>query len=97
MSWRGRNGSEGRSDNNTMKITSEALTKLETERNLLTVQSHFDEIAYVVDRRNKAMWVVNRQTGAQLEVSAENVHMFADEVMSVADVHLRKRTWEKGA
>lgn len=80
-----------------MKISHTDLMTLEEQRHIITVQSDFPEIAYAIDRRNNAMWIINRQTGAQLEISGENVYKFADEMMSVAEVHLGERKMRKGA
>lgn len=80
-----------------MKISHTDLMKIEEQHHVITIQSDFQEIAYAVDRRNDAMWIINRQTGAQLEISGENVYKFADEMMSVAEVHLGERKMRKGA
>jgi len=74
-----------------MKIQDIELTRIEQEKGVLIVQSDFREIAYAIDKRRGVMWIINRQTGAQLEIAAENVYRFADELMSVADVHMRMR------
>ena len=74
-----------------MKISHNDLLTIEKKRHIITIQSDYPEIVYAIDRRNKVMWVINRQTGAQLEIAAENVYRFADELMSVADVHMRMR------
>lgn len=79
-----------------MKIKHNDLPTLE-ERGLVVIQSDFSEIAYAVDRRNGVMWLINRQTGAQLEIAAENVHKFADELMSVAEMLLGVQMMRKGA
>ena len=77
-----------------MVIQDIELTRIEQEKGVLIIQSDFHEIAYAIDKRRGVMWVINRQTGAQLEIAGENVYKFADEMMSVADVYLRIR---KGA
>jgi len=71
-----------------MKINLSDLQRIEEEHNVITIQSDYPEIAYAVDKPNGVIWLINRQTGAQLEVSAENVYAFADELMSVAEVHM---------
>jgi hypothetical protein len=43
------------------------------------------------------MWVINRQTGAQIEIDGGNVYSFADEIMSVAEVYLTGNGLRKGA
>lgn len=78
-----------------MKISHTDLMKIEEQHHVITIQSDFQEIAYAVDRRNGVMWIINRQTGAQLEIAGENVYKFADELMSVADIFLKGL--EKGA
>ena len=74
-----------------MKIQDIELTRIEQEKGVLIVQSDFREIAYAIDKRRGVMWVINRQTGAQLEIDGDNVYKFADEMMSVADVYLKRR------
>ena len=71
-----------------MYISHDDLMRIEEQRHVLTVQSDFPEIAYAIDRPNNVIWVINRQTGAQMEISQENVYAFADELMSVAELHL---------
>jgi frataxin-like iron-binding protein CyaY len=80
-----------------MKITDNALLTAETQLNVISVQSNFPEIVYVIDKANKEMWVVNRQTGAQLEIKKENVCKFVNELMSVAEVYLGQEGLRKGA
>lgn len=74
-----------------MKINDIQLTRIEQQKGILIVQSDFPEIAYAIDRRNNVMWVINRQTGAQLEIDGDNVYKFADEIMSVADIYIRHK------
>ena len=69
-----------------MKISHNDLLTLEESRGLIIVQSDFNEIAYAVDKYDKVMWLINRQTGAQVEMDGTNVHKLADELMSVAEV-----------
>jgi hypothetical protein len=71
-----------------MKISHNDLMTIEEQRHIITVQSDYPEIAYAIDRHNNTLWIINRQTGAQLEVSGENVYKFADEMLSVAELHL---------
>jgi hypothetical protein len=73
-----------------MYIPQEQLLAIEQKHNVITVQSDFPEIIYGIDRMNGEMWIINRQTGAQMEIAAENAHKLADEIMSVAEVYLRK-------
>ena len=73
-----------------MYIPQEQLLAIEQKRNIITVQSDFPEIIYGIDRMNGEMWIINRQTGAQMEIAAENAHKLADEIMSVTEVYLRK-------
>lgn len=80
-----------------MKISHSDLLTIEQSEHILTVQSDFPEIAYAIDRRNGVMWVINRQTGAQMEIAQENVYKFADELMSVAEVYLQGQGLRKGA
>jgi len=70
------------------------LTKIEYQKGVLIVQSEAPEIVYAIDPKNDALWVINKDTGAQLEIDGDNVYKFADEMMSVADLYLRMR---KGA
>jgi len=77
-----------------MKIQDIELTRIEQEKGVLIIQSDFHEIAYAIDKRRGVMWVINRQTGAQLEIDGDNVYKFADEMMSVADVYLKRRLSE---
>jgi hypothetical protein len=74
-----------------MYIPQETLLSLEQRRNILTVQSDAPELIYAIDKRHGAMWILNRQTGAELQIAAENVHAFADELMSMAELHLGAR------
>lgn len=74
-----------------MKISHNDLLTLE-DRGLLIIQSDFPEIAYAVDKRNNAMWLINRQTGAQVEIDNANVYKLADELMSVAEIYLQRKT-----
>ena len=74
-----------------MKISHNDLLTIEKKRHIITIQSDYPEIVYAIDRRNKVMWVINRQTGAQLEIDGDNVYKFADEMMSVADIFLKRR------
>jgi hypothetical protein len=67
------------------------LTKIEYQKGVLIVQSEAPEIVYVIDPKNDVLWVINKDTGAQLEIAAENVYKFADEMMSVADIYLKRR------
>lgn len=80
-----------------MKISHTDLMKIEEQHHVITIQSDYPEIVYAVDRRNDAMWIINRQTGAQLEISGENVYKFADELMSVADVYMRRNGLHKAS
>lgn len=80
-----------------MKISHNDLLTIEKKRHVITIQSDYPEIVYAIDRRNKVMWVINRQTGAQLEIAAENVYKFADEMMSVADVYMRHNGLHKAS
>lgn len=82
-----KNGEKGRTL--TMKIPEKALTELD-QRGLLTVQSNFTSIAYAVDRFNREIYVIDRTTGAQLEISHENLYAFAHELMDIADLHLSR-------
>ena len=77
-----------------MKISHNDLLTLEESRHIITVQSDFNEIAYAIDRPNGAVWLINRQTGAQVEMDAENVHKLADELMSVAEIFLGQGQWK---
>lgn len=61
----------------------------------ITVNSDYDNIVYAIDRSNKTMWVLDRLTGQSIEVDAENTYKFADEMMSVAEIFLGVRSWEK--
>jgi len=69
-----------------MKISHNDLLRAEERRHIITIQSDFPEIAYAIEK--DSLWIINRQTGAQLEVSRENVYKFADEIMSVAEVYM---------
>ncbi|MEN6312763.1 MAG: hypothetical protein ABFD25_00790 [Clostridiaceae bacterium] len=71
-----------------MKISDEMLLTIERSRKVLTVQSDFPDIVYAVGHGE--VWIINKQTGAQLEISAENVYAFTDELISVAEVHLNQ-------
>lgn len=79
-----------------MKIEDTQLTALE-DKGYIVIQSDFPEIAYAVDQRRRVMWSINRQTGHQQEISAENVHKYADELMSVSEIYLGVQPMEKGA
>jgi len=70
-----------------MKISNESLIHIEESNNVITVQSDFPEIVYAIG--HGAIWIINRQTGQELQIAQENVYAFADELMSVAEVHLR--------
>lgn len=72
-----------------MKITDKHLTTLDA-RGLKTVSSDYKNIAYAVDRWNKEIWIIDRLTGAQLEISHENLYAFAHELMDIADLHLSR-------
>jgi len=74
-----------------MRITESMLTKIEYQKGVLIVQSEAPEIVYAIDPKNDVLWVINKDTGAQLEISAENVYKFTDEMMSVADIYLKRR------
>lgn len=80
-----------------MVIEDIELTRIEREKGVLIVQSDFREIVYAIDKRRGVMWVINRQTGAQVEIAAENVYKFADEMMSVADVYMRRNGLHKAS
>lgn len=80
-----------------MKISQNDLLALEEKRKLPVVQSDFPEIAWVPDRSNDVLWLINRQTGAQVEIAAENVYKFMDEGMSVAEIFLGIQPVRKGA
>ena len=69
-----------------MKISHNDLLRAEEHRHIITIQSSFPEIAYAIEK--DSLWIINRQTGAQLEVSAENVCKFAEEIMSVAEGYM---------
>jgi hypothetical protein len=73
-----------------MRITDAQLMKLEIVDGVIAIESDFEDIAYVEDKKNLAMWIVNTKTGQQIEISAENVCVFAYEMMDVADLHLRE-------
>jgi hypothetical protein len=72
-----------------MKISHNDLQHIEEEHHVITIQSDFPEIVYVIDRRNNEMWLINRQTGAQLEIDGGNVYKLTDEMQSVAEVYLQ--------
>lgn len=80
-----------------MLITESMLTKIEYQKGVLIVQSEAPEIVYAIDPKNDALWVINKDTGAQLEIAAENVYKFADEMMSVADVYMRRNGLHKAS
>ena len=80
-----------------MKIEDVELTRIEQEKGELIIQSDFREIAYAIDKRRGVMWIINRQTGAQLEIDGDNVYKFADEMMSVADVYMRRNGLHKAS
>jgi hypothetical protein len=71
-----------------MKITDNDLLTIETKLNILTVQSKFWGIVYAVDKPNNTMWLINRQTGAQVEIDGKNVCKLAEEMNSVAELYL---------
>lgn len=71
-----------------MKITPEQLTKLELDKNVTITQSDFDTIAYATSRSKGVIWMIDRQSGAQVEIAKENVQKLAYELMDVAHVHL---------
>jgi len=75
-----------------MRITESMLTKIEYQKGVLIVQSEAPEIVYAIDPKNDVLWVINKDTGAQLEIAAENAYKFADEIMSVADIYLKRRS-----
>jgi hypothetical protein len=72
-----------------MKISHTQLTTLDL-RGIKTVQSSFNNIAYAIDKRNGSMWIIDRNTGAQIEVSQENIHAWAMEIMDIADIFLSR-------
>jgi hypothetical protein len=71
-----------------MKITDMMLTQLETEKGIPLIQSTFPEIVYGIDRKEKVIWEINRSTGQQRNIKAENVYAYAYELMDVADLFL---------
>jgi hypothetical protein len=71
-----------------MKITDMMLTQLETEKGIPLIQSTFPELVYGIDKRNGVLWEINRQTGEQRNIKAENVYAYAYELMDVADLFL---------
>jgi hypothetical protein len=77
-----------------MYIPQEQILAIEQRHNVIAVQSDFPEIIYAVG--HGALWIINRQTGAELQIAAENVHAFADELMSMAEVHLGEQGLRKG-
>lgn len=80
-----------------MKITNVQLTRLEAEKGIICVQSSFTDTVYAIDRRNSAMWLIDRRTGAQIEIDGANAHAFADEQKSVADLYLpQRKSWRAG-
>jgi hypothetical protein len=74
-----------------LKITDYMLTKIETEKGVLMVQSTFPEIVYGIDKTNRVIWEINRKTGEQRNISAKNVYAYAYELMDVADMFLPVR------
>lgn len=81
-----------------MKITHNDLLYIEDKRKVITIQSEFPEIAYAVDKKNNVIWMINRQTGAQIEMAAENVYKLAFEMMDVTDLYLQQNNlFTKGA
>lgn len=82
-----------------MKITDMMLTEIEQSKKVIIVQSEFPDTVYAIDRRNDTMWIIDRRTGAQFQIAGENTYKFADEMMSVADLYMKRRTieWKVGA
>jgi hypothetical protein len=79
-----------------LKITECNLVTLE-EKGVLPVASTFTDMVYAVDKQNGVIWLVDRRTGAQIEIAAENVAMFANELMDVADIYVPVRNlWKVG-
>lgn len=79
-----------------MKITDTQLTQLETDKGIILIQSTFPEIVYGIDKANRVIWQINRKTGEQSNISAENVYAYAYELMDVADMFMpNKNIWRK--
>ena len=79
-----------------MKLSHNDLLTIEERHNVITIQSDYPEIAYAIG--HGSMWIINRRTGQELEIAAENIHPFADEMLSVADLYLpQNKMWRKGA
>jgi hypothetical protein len=79
-----------------MRITECNLVTLE-EKGILTVASTFTDMVYAVDKQNGVIWLISRRTGAQIEIAMENVAMFANELMDVANIYVPVRNlWKVG-
>lgn len=81
-----------------MKISQTDLTLIEERHHIPVIQSDYPEIAYAADKKRSTIWLIDRLTGAQIEISAENVYPFAYELMDVADLYISQRNlFRKGA
>ena len=69
------------------KVTDYDLTMLETQKNALIVQSDFANIAFAIKKR-LGIWIIDKDTGAELPISKENALAFADELATVAHLYL---------
>jgi hypothetical protein len=75
-----------------MKITDMMLTQIEEQKKVLLIQSSFPDLVYAVDKKNKGLWLLNRRTGAEIEIDVANVYKFAFELMDVVDIHIPIKT-----
>lgn len=72
------------------KIDEIRLTRLEQQKSVVVVESGFKDIVYAVDRKNQAMYVINKKTGHELEISAENVYAFCHELMDINNIYIQE-------
>jgi hypothetical protein len=73
-----------------MRISENDLLALEG-KGIIVIQSDFKYMVYAIDSKHKVLWLMNRKTGAQIEIAKENVFKFADELLNVAEVYFGKK------
>jgi hypothetical protein len=69
------------------KVTDYDLTMLETQKNALIVQSDFANIV-VAFKKRLGLWIIDKDTRAEIPIHKENALAFADELTTMIHVHL---------
>ncbi len=79
-----------------LKLTDDKLTSLEINKGVIIIEADFYDTAAAVDVENKAMWLIDRMNGRDIEMDPEKVPELASFLVGVAETYFGIKT-KKGA